>query len=88
MFLSEDLTTAKAFLRKVAFVELEFSLAADDKLVDDLTGSVWNPLTGAAESGPLSWLGLQMQPIISTYALWFAWQKYRPDTAIYSGTGD
>lgn len=88
MFLSEDLTTAKAFVRTVAFIDLDFALNSEDQLVDELTGSVWNPLSGKAESGPFSWFGLQLQPIVSTYAVWFAWHKYRPDTAVYPAGGD
>jgi hypothetical protein len=87
VYLSEDLTTAKAFHREVAFVTLNFELAADDRLSDNLTGTLWNPITGAAESGPLSWFGLNLQPIISTYAVWFAWEKYRPDTLVYRADG-
>ena len=27
--------------------------------------------------------GERLRPMISTYSLWFAWKKYRPDTIVH-----
>ncbi len=81
VYLAPDLATARIFLRTVNGQELSFALDAADHLQDSETGSLWDPITGEAVSGPL--LGMHLQPVVSTYSLWFAWAKYRPDTAVY-----
>ena len=45
------------------------------------TGSTWDAISGRAIGGPLE--GRQLRELISTYSLWFAWQKYRPDTSVH-----
>ena len=80
VYLSDDLATAKVYGRTLGERTLTFRLAGD-VLTDVETGSGWNALTGEALSGPLK--GKRLQPMISTYALWFAWKKYRPDTVVH-----
>ena len=80
VYLSEDLSTARVFERTVDGRVLSFSLNTDEELVDAETGSRWNPVNGEALSGKLK--GNMLQALISTYAVWFAWEHYRPDTTI------
>lgn len=81
VYLSEDLATARVLDREIDGRELTFALAAGDRLRDQETGSLWDPLSGKAISGELA--GQELAPLVSTYALWFAWQKYRPDSRIW-----
>jgi len=37
-------------------------------------------VTGEAKSGPLE--GKKLPALVSTYAVWFAWKHYRPDTTV------
>ena len=88
VYLSEDLATARVFDRKLEGKTLTFLLVDGTRLQDEETGSSWNPDSGQAISGPLQ--GKQLPSMISTYSLWFAWKKYRPDTVISgeASTGD
>jgi len=81
IYLSEDFATARVFDRTVDGKTLSFSLSSGGELVDAQTGTRWNPVSGSAISGPLE--GRQLQSLISTYAVWFAWKHYRPDTTIH-----
>ncbi len=85
VFLSEDFASARVLQRSVGERTLTFSLAENDQLKDAETGSLWDPMTGQALSGPLK--GEHLQPLVSTYSLWFAWKKYRPDTVVF-GEGE
>jgi hypothetical protein len=60
-----------------------FIAAEGDRLKDQETGSLWSPMSGEALSGPLK--GKRLSELVSTYSLWFAWKKYRPDTVVYGG---
>ena len=80
VYLAPDLSTVRVYLRTIDGQRSSFSLDADEQLTDERTGSRWNPMTGEAIAGPLD--GKQLQPLISTYSLWFAWQKYRPATVV------
>ncbi len=81
VYLSEDLTTARVLDRKVEGKTLTLEITDSNRLQDRGTGSTWDPLTGKAISGPMK--GKKLEPLVSTYSLWFAWKKYRPDTEIY-----
>lgn len=83
VFLFEDFATVRVLQRKVEGRELTFSLDGGDRLKDAETGSVWDPMSGQAVSGPLK--GKELTPLVSTYSLWFAWRKYRPDTVVFGG---
>ena len=82
-YLSPDLATARVWTGQLEGKELSFTLTEAEQLRDRATGSLWDPLSGEALSGPLA--GQRLTPLISTYSLWFAWQKYRPDTVVWGG---
>lgn len=50
--------------------------------VDAETGSQWDIFSGTAVSGPLQ--GTQLIQIPITYAFWFGWADYHPESAVYS----
>ena len=50
-------------------------------LQDEETGSTWQSLTGRAIDGPLAGTALKRLP--SSYAFWFAWSDFHPDTELY-----
>jgi hypothetical protein len=83
VYLSEDLATARVYRRTVGERALSFSRATGDLLHDRETGSSWDAIHGKAVAGPLE--GEELQPLVSTYSLWFAWKKYRPDTHLHDG---
>jgi len=80
VFLSEDLATARILDRSIGRRSLTFSLTQGDLLSDDETGSVWDPMTGQALSGPMK--GKRLNSYVSTYSLWFAWKKYRSESEL------
>ena len=82
VFLAEDAVTVCALRRRVAGRTLTFA-AAGDSLRDAETGSVWDPMTGRALSGPLSGRTLEALPV--TTALWYAWRSQRPETSLWEG---
>ncbi len=80
VFLSEDLATARILDRSIGKRSLTFALTQGDLLSDDETGSVWDPMTGEALSGPMK--GKRLNSYVSTYSLWFAWKKYRSESEL------
>jgi Protein of unknown function (DUF3179) len=48
---------------------------------DEQTGSVWSGVEGVALEGRLK--GKRLEQIPTTYAFWFAWKDYYPETAVY-----
>jgi Protein of unknown function (DUF3179) len=48
---------------------------------DEQTGSLWTAAEGIALEGPLQ--GKRLEAIAATYAFWFAWKDYYPDTAVH-----
>lgn len=80
VMLTEELDTARILDRSVDGKTLTFSLADGDRLQDAETGSLWDPMTGEAVSGALK--GKRLKAFVSTYSLWYAWEKYRPDTEL------
>ena len=85
VYLSEDLATAKVFDRNVSGDAVHLELTDDDMLRDTASGSIFNPVTGEATSGPMK--GEKLRAFVSTFSVWFAWQHYRPDTSIHGGDG-
>lgn len=57
---------------------------ADERFVDEQTGSTWNVL-GQAVDGPLA--GKSLMPVIHANHFWFSWAAFKPDTIVYDGTG-
>ena len=51
-------------------------------LVDQETGSAWDGLLGRGTSGPLDGTVLEQIPI--TYAFWFAWSDFYPETDLFA----
>jgi hypothetical protein len=49
--------------------------------IDAETQSQWDIFTGKATSGPLK--GMQLEQIPITYAFWFGWADYHPETSVY-----
>lgn len=78
--LTEDRSTGRVFDRRVGERTLSFEIEAD-QLRDSETGTSWDALSGQALEGALK--GQQLRELVSTYSLWFAWQKYRPDTSVH-----
>jgi hypothetical protein len=74
-----DVGTASAFSRQINGRELTFNFA-DDKILDEQTGSEWNVL-GRAVAGELE--GEQLEPVVSINHFWFSWAAFRPETRIY-----
>jgi hypothetical protein len=74
-----DVGTASAFSRQVNGRELTFYFA-DDKILDEQTGSEWNIL-GRSVAGELE--GVQLEPVVSINHFWFSWAAFKPETRIY-----
>ncbi len=51
------------------------------RVKDKETGSEWDIFTGQAVSGPLE--GRQLAAVPTTYAFWFGWIDYHPESAVY-----
>ena len=82
VFLAEDAVTPRVFRRSAGGRTLTFE-ATGDRLRDQETGTRWDAMSGRALDGPLE--GLQLEPVVFTQALWYAWQSVRPDTALWDG---
>jgi hypothetical protein len=80
VLLAADAVTARVFRRSAGERTLTFE-ASGDRLRDRETGSVWDPMTGLALSGPL--VGTKLEPRVFTQALWYAWRSVRPDTTLW-----
>lgn len=71
--------TGGVFSRRLRGRTLSFRLE-QGRLVDRETGSRWSPATGRAVAGPLA--GAQLPRLPATFAYWFAWRGFYPDTAL------
>jgi len=80
VFLAEDAVTPRVFHRSAGERTLTFQ-ATGDRLRDEETGTVWDPMTGDGLAGPLE--GTHLEPVVFTQALWYAWRSVRPDTTIW-----
>jgi hypothetical protein len=80
VFLGADMVTLRVLRRTVAGRTLSFR-AEGDSLRDEETGSTWDPMTGRARSGPLA--GKELESVVCTTALWYAWRSQRPDTTLW-----
>ena len=52
-------------------------------MVDQQTGTTWEPLTGIGISGELA--GTVLRRLPTTYSFWFAWTDFYPETKLYVG---
>ncbi|HSD29359.1 MAG TPA: DUF3179 domain-containing (seleno)protein [Vicinamibacteria bacterium] len=82
VFLAEDAVTVSALRRRVAGRTLTFA-AEGDSIRDTETGTLWDPMTGRAASGPLA--GRTLEGLTVTTALWYAWRSQRPRTSLWEG---
>jgi len=82
VFLAEDSVTVRVLSRTVDSRSLRFA-AEGQRLVDEQTRSIWDPLTGRALSGPLE--GRVLEAVVSTPSLWYAWKRLHPDTELWRG---
>jgi hypothetical protein len=82
----ERAATGVVFNRRVGNHELTFRSAVSGvgeplTMRDEQTGSLWSRLDGRAVEGTLR--GKQLAQVPSTYAFWFAWKDYYPESAVY-----
>jgi hypothetical protein len=80
VFLDQDAVTVRVLSRTVEGRTLTFS-ADGERLVDEETRSVWDPMTGLALSGPLE--GSALEAVVSTSSLWYAWKRLHPETGLW-----
>lgn len=71
---------ALAYRRVVDEIVLTFRQEQDGKLVDEQTGTVWEPGTGRGISGPLT--GSTLEPVDATLSCKETWRKFYPDASI------
>jgi len=82
----KESATVMAFTRRVkgqilSFKRVQLTGQRGFFLVDDVTGSVWNGLTGRAIRGRLKGQKLEHLPMAS--AFWFGWVDHYPKTEIF-----
>ncbi len=85
----KESATGMVFQRSIDGKVLSFNLVGDMKeggdsllLQDTETGSRWSGWTGQAIEGPLKGRTLSQIPV--TYAFWFGWKDFYPETAIFA----
>ncbi len=69
------------FKRELDGQTLTFQSVDGLDLQDAETGSTWDGLSGAAQSGPLA--GKSLERLKSTRSFWFGWKDFYPATAVY-----
>jgi hypothetical protein len=72
------------FDRHVDGRELTFRWRGDD-LVDDPSGSTWDPSTGRATRGPLE--GRRLDPVAGTISTTAIWRAFHPQTEVWTPAG-
>lgn len=80
VFFNESSNTANVFRRNVDGQPLTF-VSRSGKLFDEQTQSVWNDITGAAESGPLE--GSRLKRLDATVSYRWAWETFFPDSTYF-----
>ncbi len=84
IFTDSDTRNISIFVRQLSDGTLLTFSQLDDQLVDDQTGSIWNPTRGVATAGELVGEGLREIPYISSFD--WAWRDFYPQTDFYSGS--
>jgi hypothetical protein len=74
-------STPRAFNRRHSNALLTFHWQGN-RVTDQETGSTWNPFTGIAVSGSLQ--GQSLEPVAGTISLEAAWQRFHPESEIWS----
>jgi hypothetical protein len=82
----ERTATGQVFNRRVGdrvltFVSGTSGVGEPLTMRDEQTGSLWSGLAGVALEGTLK--GERLTPVPATYAFWFAWKDYYPETTVY-----
>ena len=73
----------RAFVRKAGEQTLRFEAADDGTAIKDVeTGSIWNPETGACESGRLK--GKQLEEIPAVVSFRKAWNVFYPESETFN----
>ncbi len=72
--------TGLVYDRRLDSQELTFN-GETGELIDNQTGSMWDPWRGVAINGPLE--GEILLRVPSTRAFWFGWKDWYPDTGVY-----
>jgi Protein of unknown function (DUF3179) len=67
--------------RALTFVPALSGAAEPLTMRDEQTGSLWSGVEGVALEGSLK--GKRLEQIPTTYAFWFAWKDYYPETTVY-----
>lgn len=67
--------------RVLTFMPVKSGAGEPLTMRDEQTGSVWSGVEGVALEGGLK--GRRLEPIPTTYAFWFAWKDYYPETSVY-----
>lgn len=80
-----DTRVIRTFSRLVGDRELTFRLA-EGLLIDEETGTRWDPFTGAAHAGPLA--GERLAQVSHTLSFDWAWQIFYHDSRYYPGFGE
>ena len=73
--------TARVYEREIGGRVLTFRLS-DDQLIDQETGSTWDPVVGLAVTGPLK--GTHLRPLPAIVSSSSAWKDFHPLSQIYS----
>jgi Protein of unknown function (DUF3179) len=82
----ERTATGLVFNRRVGSRVLTFVPATSGigellRMRDEQTGSLWSGFVGEAMEGALK--GKRLKQVPTTYAFWFAWKDYYPNTTVY-----
>jgi hypothetical protein len=71
----------RAFFARIKGQDLEFEADSTSHILrDKATGSLWKFPGGVSEGGKLA--GSKLEEISVTYAFWFAWSGFYPNTAV------
>jgi len=65
----------------LTFEKVDGSSDKEPMIVDRETGSRWSAFTGVAVDGKLK--GKILKQLETTYAFWFGWKDYYPDTEVF-----
>ncbi len=81
-----ETATGVIFERKIenkiaSFKRTQLADKKGPSLVDDITGSVWEGLTGRAIQGPSR--GKKLKPLPTTPSFWFGWVDHYPKTELF-----
>lgn len=85
LFLTGDMATVVVRDRRVLGRTLTFR-ADGDRMRDDETGSIWDPVTGQAVAGPLAGRTLALVP--SQTGFWHAWKAAYPSAVLRTTVAD